>query len=420
MGLALTELKAEDVPHRMYLLAGQVYSACGMRGWCFGLDRKLIFSTSANQNELLTFLGISGCLSYAYEYFLSSHRPFILSDKVGLMWLGEFSHDEQNSPKLLYLLGPVFLSHASVHSLESALAEMNLSVAMRSGMVHILQRIPVVPLSMFIQYALMLHFTITEEVIRPSDVNYQPAGRGTSGGSSEISRHNLDFMNNDMVRSVEQILLQHVRDGNPNYYRVWEQVVGFKDADSPSQETPLRETKDTFLIFTALCARAAIEGGLSPLTAKNLENHYIGLIEKADTLQDVASAHRAMMDDFVRRVGNCKASQQFSPTVNQCFAYINENLLRDFSLADMARAIGYTEYYLTKKFYKETGIRLIDTIKDARIEHAKIWLLTTGKSIQDISDQMNFGSRRYFSKIFLERTGMTPADFRNKIRGVAT
>ena len=319
MGLALTELKIEDVPHRMNLLAGQVYSACGMRGWCFGADRQLIFSTSANQDELMTFLGISGCLRYAFECFLGSHRPFIVSDKIGLMWLGEFGHDELDSPKLLFLLGPVFLSHASVQSLESALVGMNLSVAMRSGMVHILQRIPVVSLSMLIQYALMLHFTITEEVIRSGDVLYQPASTGSKGDPIEINRQSLELMNNETVRSVEQILLQHVRDGNSNYWKVWEQVVGKRDSERQNLDRPFRETKDMLLIFTALCARAAIEGGLSPLTAKNLENHYVGLIEKAETQLDVVTAHKAMIDDFIKRVGQSKVNQQLSPNRQPLF-----------------------------------------------------------------------------------------------------
>ena len=157
-------LQHEDIPWRINVFAGQVFSACGMRGWCFGSEREFYFTTSAHQNELLTMLRISGCLDYAYDHFKDSNRPFILSDSVGLLWLGEFSYLD-NAPRLLFIMGPVFMSQATAKGIESALTGMNMSVAMRSGMVQILQSIPVVPLAMLTQYALMLHFTIDRKSV---------------------------------------------------------------------------------------------------------------------------------------------------------------------------------------------------------------------------------------------------------------
>lgn len=61
------------------------------------------------------------------------------------------------------------------------------------------------------------------------------------------------------------------------------------------------------------------------------------------------------------------------------------------------------------------GVRLLDYIKDSRVELAKIWLLTTQKSVQEISDQMYFGSRNYFTKVFREKVGVTPAAYREQM-----
>lgn len=61
------------------------------------------------------------------------------------------------------------------------------------------------------------------------------------------------------------------------------------------------------------------------------------------------------------------------------------------------------------------GIKVTDYIKQARIEYAKIALLTTKKSIQEISDSLQFGTRNYFSKVFHEIVGMTPAAYREKV-----
>lgn len=61
-------------------------------------------------------------------------------------------------------------------------------------------------------------------------------------------------------------------------------------------------------------------------------------------------------------------------------------------------------------------MRMTDYINQARIEEAKIELLTTRKPIQEISDEFQFGTRNYFGKIFREQTGMTPAAYRERGR----
>lgn len=71
-------------------------------------------------------------------------------------------------------------------------------------------------------------------------------------------------------------------------------------------------------------------------------------------------------------------------------------------------------YYFIRKFYKEMGIKVSDYIKQARIEYAKVVLVTSKKSIQEISDLLQFGTRNYFSKVFHEVVGMMPAAYREK------
>ena len=78
--------------------------------------------------------------------------------------------------------------------------------------------------------------------------------------------------------------------------------------------------------------------------------------------------------------------------------------------------MGYTPYYFTRKFSKEMDMKVTDYIKQARIEYAQMELITTRKGIGEISDSLHFGSRNYFTKVFREITGMTPAAYREKYR----
>ena len=405
----------DDVKVRMLIYSGQVYSGCGMGAWCFGMEQEYYFTTNANENELLAVLRSSNSLAYAYKHFADSDKPFILSDSQGIMWIGEFARDEEHAPALLFLLGPALFSKTSFSGIETSLANHNVTFATPANLLQVLQRIPIVPLSMLIHYALMLHFTITEETIRPAAILYQPARLSNVDIGQEIDVKNLAFLNVEQARSIEHMLLQFVKEGNINYKKTWDQLVAFDPHGSFHTGNPMREAKDSLLIFTGLSARAAIEGGLPPHTAKSVENQYITLIERAETATDLAELNTRLLDDFTSRVYQCKNNPLLSQAVHECMNYIQENLLQEFGLEDLAKAVGYTEYYLTKKFFKETGIRLTDYIKNARIEHAKIWLLTTSKSIREISDQMNFSSRNYFTRVFRELAGMTPAEFREKM-----
>ena len=72
--------------------------------------------------------------------------------------------------------------------------------------------------------------------------------------------------------------------------------------------------------------------------------------------------------------------------------------------------------FCSRKFQKEMGIRLSDYIRDTRLEYAKIWLLSTEKTVQEISEQLQFCSTNYFSRVFREKEGVSPQEFRDSAK----
>lgn len=69
--------------------------------------------------------------------------------------------------------------------------------------------------------------------------------------------------------------MQRIREGDIYYPDNRKGMERFADKDAYNLGNPLRENKDTAIIFTALCARAAMDGGLSPRIAKQLEVQYM-------------------------------------------------------------------------------------------------------------------------------------------------
>lgn len=79
---------------------------------------------------------------------------------------------------------------------------------------------------------------------------------------------------------------------------------------------------------------------------------------------------------------------------------------------DLAALVGYTEYYLTHKFKEETGLSVTNYVKFAKVERAKVLLKSTPLSVREISEQLGFATRNYFSAVFQQVTGKTPMEFR--------
>ena len=78
------------------------------------------------------------------------------------------------------------------------------------------------------------------------------------------------------------------------------------------------------------------------------------------------------------------------------------------------QAFIHSDYYLTEKFKKETGQSIHQYIKKARINRAKMLLLSTNQSIQQIADHLAFATPNYFIRCFREEEGVTPAQFRKQ------
>ena len=176
----------------------------------------------------------------------------------------------------------------------------------------------------------------------------------------------------------------------------------------------LRLIKDNPLIFTGLCARTAIRSGVPVYTAKKLESEWVGRIEAARSFSEAHRLRESMYNAFLRQVRQARESTGLSKAVRDCRSYIQANYMNEITLEDLARHCGYAEYYLSRKFAKETGMKISDYIHSVRIDAAKLLLVTTSREIQEISNLLHFGNRSHFDRVFRQHVGVSPAKFREQ------
>ncbi len=301
----------------------------------------------------------------------------------------------------LLLMGPMFISKTSVKYIEDSVREKVSSVYMRRQMMRTLSMVPVITLPMMSQYAKMLHYSMTSEKILPTDFIYQDEKtrklteeEGTAGSYTQSDP--------ERIMNGEMLLLQAVTDGNLDYRNIVKQRQDFESELISVSGNALRDVKNTILVFNALCCRAAIQGGLPIKTAREVELRYTAEVENMDTITKLKNVKAGMLDEYVRKVHEGKSNPLISKTIRESCDYIRANVTKELNVDEIASRMGYATYYFSKKFYKEMGIKVSDYIKQARIEYAKVALMTSSKSIQEISDMLQLErgiiSAKYFTK----------------------
>ncbi|GGC43849.1 AraC family transcriptional regulator [Parapedobacter defluvii] len=102
-----------------------------------------------------------------------------------------------------------------------------------------------------------------------------------------------------------------------------------------------------------------------------------------------------------------------------------ENLLNDYFKSDKAQRMGLpsvtwcaTQLHLSPNYFgdlikKETGNTALDYIQSKLIEEAKIGLFDSAKSINEIANQLGFKYQQHFTRLFKQRMGMTPNEYRS-------
>ncbi len=93
---------------------------------------------------------------------------------------------------------------------------------------------------------------------------------------------------------------------------------------------------------------------------------------------------------------------------------MRQNVEREINLQELANRhhVGYS--YFRKMFKKFTGVSPGQYHLQLKIMRAKDLLISTDKSIKEISYELGFQSIYYFSKIFKNKEGTSPTQFRKK------
>jgi AraC-like DNA-binding protein len=92
--------------------------------------------------------------------------------------------------------------------------------------------------------------------------------------------------------------------------------------------------------------------------------------------------------------------------------FIEQNYDRHISLDDMAASAFMSSAHFLRQFKDEFGLTPYQYLTECRLRAAQELLINTEIAITDIVFASGFGNRSAFSRLFKERCGVSPLEFR--------
>lgn len=115
---------------------------------------------------------------------------------------------------------------------------------------------------------------------------------------------------------------------------------------------------------------------------------------------------------ITRKNSNNHVVAQVEKILNEHFTGNMTGEKKLITVKDLAEQVHLSPGYLSDLLKKETGKNTLDHIHFHLIEEAKNILLSTNKSVGEIAYSLGFDYPQYFNKLFKQKTGKTPLEFR--------
>ena len=166
----------------------------------------------------------------------------------------------------------------------------------------------------------------------------------------------------------------HLRDGSDAHLRIRELLLRAKDAYDKQE-----------LMWNTMCYSSILR------IYAVLGQRYLSGIRTRP-----ADGQRNMDSEFITAV----------------MTYINNHYREELSLEDVAQFAGFSRYYFSRSFKKQTGYSFQDYLCQKRLQVAIDLLIRTNRPMHEVAMESGFGSVATFNRVFREKKGCTPTQYR--------
>lgn len=369
--------------------------------WTMTDHMQLLFTNCPWQDYFWNLFSVSKCQAAVTRHFAASGLPFIVTDRIGFVWMAARQQDrEREEVPLIHMLGPVFTSQMTEKYLNRHLSSIQSAQETQARLMRYIRSVPTISSETAINYAGMLHYCACGAAVRNEDVELwsEPVEAAEEAAWGDVNWHGSWLAEQELFRSIKEGRFEdHSRKNTGKIGNI-----GGGD--------PLRQAKNEMIVFAVICSRAAILGGVSSEGALNLSDYFVQNIENAETVSEVYGIGATMHKTYLQRVRRARAVSAKSVLVRDVTDYVETHIFDRITLRSVSETLGYTEYYISRKFKAETGCGLVDYVNRRKMQTAKEILQESNISISELSERLSFSSPSYFSTLFKKEYGVNPAD----------
>ncbi|EDM44928.1 activator protein MtlR [unidentified eubacterium SCB49] len=143
-------------------------------------------------------------------------------------------------------------------------------------------------------------------------------------------------------------------------------------------------------------------------------------LEGFERLLELLAILKMMADTEEYELLNAKefameVKQQDNPRINQIYNFVQNNFKRTITLEEISEEVNMTIPAFCRYFKKQSGKTFTQFVNEFRVVHTCKLLSQEHLSITDIAFESGFNNFSHFNKLFKERTGYKPSEYRNAI-----
>lgn len=131
-------------------------------------------------------------------------------------------------------------------------------------------------------------------------------------------------------------------------------------------------------------------------------------------LHELACADRTQVE--LIRVQSSDSTLPHSRRINKIVQFVEKNYHHKISLEDVGELVGMSASSVSRFFKQRTRHNFWDYLNGFRIDRAAQMMIETEHTISEISYACGFNNISNFNRVFRERIGTTPSDYRNKFK----
>ncbi|WP_239625709.1 AraC family transcriptional regulator [Paenibacillus sp. H1-7] len=137
---------------------------------------------------------------------------------------------------------------------------------------------------------------------------------------------------------------------------------------------------------------------------------------ESKTIEEMQGALQQLFMQIVIRLSEIQRNRgDLLPLlVRQIKLHLDNQMLQPFHTEQLVKEMGLSAKHLNRVFKKEMGTTIYNYVLTKKVESAKLMLIETHLTVNEISEQLGYSDPHYFSNLFKQKIGMRPTAFRSK------